>query len=74
MSSKKWEFEVPTFRSAAEFVADALVAWFVFYVLKEWLIDEAKNLADQPLVTAACIGGAWFAYKVARNFDLIKGK
>lgn len=63
--------KVPTWKQSLEWAFDLAAAWFVFYVLKEWLIDESKNLADQPLVTAAVLGGAWVALKLMRQWKAI---
>ncbi|NRA43223.1 MAG: hypothetical protein HRU21_13085, partial [Pseudomonadales bacterium] len=46
------QLKVPTWKQAAEWILDSAGTWLAFYILKEWLIDESKNLADQPLITA----------------------
>ena len=65
------QLKVPTWKQAAEWLFDLAGVWLSFYLLKEWLIDESKNLADQPLITAACIGGAWIAFKFLRQWKAI---
>jgi hypothetical protein len=60
--------KVPTWKQAGEWFFDLAGTWLAFYILKEWLIDADKNLADQPLVTAAVVGGAWVAFKLLRQF------
>lgn len=66
-----FQVKVPTAKQAAEWLFDLAGVWLSFYLLKEWLIDESKNLADQPLVTAACVGGAWIAFKFLRQWKAI---
>ena len=63
--------QVPTWGQALEWAFDLAGTWLAFYVLKEWLIAEDKNLADQPLVTIATVGGAWVAYKALRQWKAI---
>lgn len=63
--------KVPTYKQAAEWALDLTATWFAFYILKEWLVNEDKNLADQPLVTAAVFGGAWVVLKFMRQWKAI---
>lgn len=60
------QVSIPTWKQTAEWVVDGTITWGAFYLAKEWLIDEGKNLADQPLVTAAALGIAFVALKAAR--------
>ena len=65
------QLKVPTWKQASEWALDLAGTWLAFYILKEWLISADKNLADQPLVTAACVGGAWIAFKFLRQWKAI---
>ncbi len=65
------QLKVPTWKQALEWGFDLAATWLAFYILKEWLIDESKNLADQPLITAAVIGGAWVVFKFLRQWKAI---